>query len=52
MLAKLTSTNRLTLPAEVLSSFPGTRYFDVAKEGGRIVLTPVRVNRANPAHAL
>ena len=51
MLAKLTSKNRLTLPREVLSSFPGTQYFDVSTEDGRIVLTPMRVNRANLVRA-
>ena len=51
MLAKLTSRNRLTLPGEVLANFPGTRHFDVATEDGRIVLTPVRVNRAKPVRA-
>ena len=51
MLVKLTSEDQLTLPREVLSSFPGTRYFDVSTEDGRIVLTPVRVNRANLVRA-
>lgn len=47
MLAKLTSKNQLTLPKKVISNFPGALYFDVAAEGGRIVLTPVRVSRAH-----
>ena len=47
MLAKLTSKNQLTLPKKVVSAFPGTEYFDVARENGRIVLTPVRLNQAN-----
>ena len=47
MLAKLTSNNRLTLPRAVLADFPDTRYFDVTQEDGRIVLTPVRVGRAD-----
>lgn len=51
MLAKLTSKNQLTLPRKVISSFPGTLYFDVAAENGRIVLTPVRVNRADAVRA-
>ena len=46
MLAKLTSKNQLTLPKAVIADFPGTRYFDVAAENGRIVLTPMRVARA------
>jgi multisubunit Na+/H+ antiporter MnhE subunit len=51
MLAKLTSKNQLTLPKNVISDFPGTRYFDVAADNGRIVLTPVRVNRADAVRA-
>ena len=51
MLAKLTSKNQLTLPKKVISNFPGTLYFDVAAESGRIVLTPMRVNRADSVRA-
>lgn len=47
MLAKLTSKNQLTLPKKVVSDFPGIEYFDVTEENGRIVLTPVRLTRAN-----
>lgn len=46
MLAKLTSKNQLTLPKAVTADFPGSEYFDVTKENGRIVLTPVRLTRA------
>lgn len=46
MLAKLTSKNQLTLPKSVLTHCQGTEYFDVSEENGRIVLTPVRLNRA------
>ena len=51
MLAKLTSKNQLTLPKAVISDYQGTQYFDVASENGRIVLTPVRVNRADAVRA-
>ena len=51
MLAKLTSKNQLTLPKAVLSSCQGTEYFDVTEENGRIVLTPVRLNRADAVRA-
>lgn len=51
MLAKLTSKNQLTLPKKVIADFPRARYFDVAAEEGRIVLTPVRVNRADAVRA-
>ena len=47
MLAKLTSKNQLTLPKAVLASCRGTEYFDVREDNGRIVLTPVRINRAD-----
>ena len=46
MLAKLTSKNQITLPKAVISGFRGVTYFEVARENGRIVLTPVRFNRA------
>ena len=51
MLAKLTSKNQLTLPKAVLASCPGTTYFEVTEEGGRIVLTPVRIHRADAVRA-
>ncbi|MEQ9327131.1 MAG: AbrB/MazE/SpoVT family DNA-binding domain-containing protein [Rhodospirillales bacterium] len=46
MLAKLTSKNQLTLPKSVLTHCQGTEYFEVSEENGRIVLTPVRLNKA------
>ena len=51
MLAKLTSKNQLTLPKAVLAEFQACEYFDVTAENGRIVLTPVRVTRANAIRA-
>ena len=51
MLAKLTSGNRLTLPKAVMSAVEGSEYLDVTEENGRIVLTPVRVNRADAVRA-
>ena len=45
MPVKLTSKNRLTLPGAA------TDCFDVTTENGRIVLTPVRVNRADGVRA-
>ena len=50
MLAKLTSKNQLTLPKAVLASYRGTK-FDVTEDNGRIVLTPVRINRADAVRA-
>ncbi len=51
MLAKLTSKNQLTLPKAVISDFGGAEYFDVTSEHGRIVLTPVRLNRGDAVRA-
>ena len=51
MLAKLTSKNQLTLPKAVTTAVGATEYFDVTVENGRIVLTPVRVNRADGVRA-
>lgn len=46
MLAKLTAKNQITLPKAAISGVDAAEYFDVTVEGGRIVLTPVRVHRA------
>ena len=51
MLAKLTSKNQLTLPRAVTAAVDAAEYFDVTAENGRIVLTPVRVNRADGVRA-
>jgi len=51
MLAKLTSKNQLTLPKAVLESSPQAEYFEVTEENGRIVLTPVRIQRADAVRA-
>ncbi len=47
MLAKLTSKNQLTLPKRLMLAFPDAEYFEVKSEDGRIILTPVRIQRAN-----
>lgn len=47
MLAKLTSKNQITLPKAVLDSCPEAQYFEVSQTGAQIVLTPVRINRAD-----
>ena len=47
MLAKLTSKNQITLPKAAVAQVQDAEYFDVAVEDGRIVLTPVRVQRAD-----
>ena len=51
MLAKLTSKNQLTLPKAITKAVDACEYFDVAAENGQIVLTPVRVNRADAVRA-
>ncbi len=51
MLAKVTSKNQLTLPKSIISDFPDTKYFDVSKENGRIVLTPVNLVTADEVRA-
>ena len=51
MLAKLTAKNQLTLPKAAVAAVDAADYFDVAAENGRIVLTPVRVNRAGVVRA-
>jgi hypothetical protein len=51
MLAKLTSKNQLTLPKSVTEAIGPTEYFDVELREGQIVLTPVRVQRADAVRA-
>ncbi len=43
MLAKKTSKNQLTLPKEIVKSFPDTEYFDVSVKDRKIILMPVRI---------
>ena len=51
MLAKLTSKNQLTLPKSVTTIIGATEYFDVEARDGRIVLTPVRIQRGDAVRA-
>jgi hypothetical protein len=51
MLAKLTSKNQLTLPKALMNLFPRTRYFEVSQEGGRIILTPLSLQRGDAVRA-
>ena len=51
MPAKLTSKNQLILPKAIVAEFQDARYFDVTQENGRIVLTPVRLTRADAVRA-
>ena len=47
MLAKLTSKNQLTLPKSITAAVGTAEYFDVEASNGRIVLTPVRIQRGD-----
>ncbi len=47
MLAKLTVKNQLTLPKAVTQAVGPAEYFDVQAQGGQIILTPVRIQRAD-----
>jgi hypothetical protein len=51
MLAKLTSKNQLTLPKSVTAALGPVEYFDVQAREGQIVLTPVRIQRADAVRA-
>ena len=52
VLAKLTAKNQLTLPKAATAAVGATEYFDVQTRDGTIVLTPVRLLRAQPGHAV
>ena len=51
MLAKLTSKNQLTLPKAATAAVGAAEYFDVQTRDGVIVLTPVRIQRADAVRA-
>jgi len=51
MLAKRTTKNQLTLPKAVVAEVGDAEYFDVTVANGSIVLTPVRVQRADAVRA-
>jgi hypothetical protein len=46
MLTKLTSKNQLTLPKSIVQQVKA-EYFDVSTENGRVILTPVKIQRAD-----
>ena len=47
MLAKMTSKNQLTLPKSVTRAVSAGEYFDIEVRNGQIILTPVRIQRAD-----
>lgn len=51
MLAKITSKNQLTLPKAATSAVGDAEYFEVEVRDGRIILTPVRIQRADAVRA-
>ncbi len=51
MLAKVTAKNQITLPKSVTEAVGATEYFEVEARDGRILLTPVRIQRADAVRA-
>jgi hypothetical protein len=51
MLAKITAKNQLTLPKAVTNAVGPTEYFEVEARDGQIILTPVRIQRADAVRA-
>ena len=51
MLAKLTAKNQLTLPKAATNAVGPAEYFEVETQDGRIILTPVRIQRADAVRA-
>ncbi len=51
MLAKITAKNQLTLPKAVTRAIGPAEYFEVEAKDGQIVLTPVRIHRADAVRA-
>jgi bifunctional DNA-binding transcriptional regulator/antitoxin component of YhaV-PrlF toxin-antitoxin module len=46
MLAKKTVKNQITLPKKIADRFPRVEYFDVRAEDDRIILEPLKADRA------
>jgi len=51
VLAKITAKNQLTLPKAITNAIGPVEYFDVQAKDGQIVLTPVRIQRADAVRA-
>jgi hypothetical protein len=51
MLAKITSKNQLTLPKAIVIAVGDAEYFEVEVREGQIILTPVRIQRADAVRA-
>jgi bifunctional DNA-binding transcriptional regulator/antitoxin component of YhaV-PrlF toxin-antitoxin module len=50
-IAKLTSKNQLTLPKSITREIGETEYFEVTVQGQQIILTPVKIQRADAVRA-
>jgi hypothetical protein len=51
MLAKITAKNQLTLPKAAINAVGPAEYFEVETRDGCIILTPVRIQRADAVRA-
>lgn len=51
MLAKLTTKNQLTLPKAAVEAAGNAEYFEVEVRSGQLLLTPVRIQRADAVRA-
>ena len=51
MLAKITAKNQLTLPVAITNALGPVEYFDVETRDGQVILTPVRIQRADAVRA-
>ncbi len=51
MLTKITAKNQITLPKAVTNAIGHAEYFEVETRDGQIVLTPVRIHRADAVRA-
>lgn len=47
MLARMTSKNHLTLPESITAAVGSPEHFDVEAVNGRLVMTPVRMQRGD-----
>ena len=50
-IAKLTAKNQLTLPKSITREIGETEYFEVTVVGQQIILTPVKIQRADAVRA-
>lgn len=51
MLTKMTAKNQVTLPKAITNAIGPVTYFEVEERGGQVILTPVRIQRADAVRA-